>query len=112
MTDSDLTLYPMDSHGTNMLFEAMSLGSVPVIERNTSRPELTSTIGLLQQYSAPVIFVQSMERELEHVLDRERSMTEQEKIVRRATVTNWYSEFRKKMADLFVTVIKNEMQLD
>lgn len=106
MSDSDLTLHSSINSQTSVIYEALSLGSVPVIEDNeTACSDLRGAIALLKRHRAPVIFVNSIIDQLKTIIDNEKKMSDQEKVVRRAAVINWYCGFRKAMASTFVKMI-------
>jgi len=113
LRNSDLTLNPA---GMNVecyrIYEAMAVGSVPVIEDTT----VTATCGtadtdghrqvlrLLKQHEAPVMYVSDW-RQLSAILHRERHMSPADIVARRINVVRWYRKFQKKMRDMFVRVI-------
>lgn len=114
--NSDLTLNPA---GKNVecyrVYEAMAVGSVPVIE-DTTVTALCGTavdnnhrqvLRLLKEHDAPVIYVSEW-RQLAAVLQREQQMTSADIIARRIKVVNWYRKFRRKMRDSFVRVIRQK----
>jgi len=113
LRNSDLTLNPA---GKNVecyrIYEAMALGSVPVIE-DTSVTASCGTaasdgyrqvLRLLKQHEAPVMYVSDW-RQLLAVLRREQQMSLTDIIARRVNVIQWYRKFRRKMRDTFVRII-------
>jgi len=116
LRNSDLTLNPV---GKNVecyrVYEAMAVGSVPVIEDITVTAMCGTAVGdshrrvlrLLKQHDAPVIYVSDW-RQLSAVLEREQQMSSAEIIARRINVVNWYRKFRRKMRDTFVRVIRQK----
>jgi len=116
LRSSDLTLNPA---GKNVecyrVYEAMALGSVPVIEDAAVMPLCGTAVGedhrqvlsLLKQHNAPVIYVSNW-RHLLGILQREQNMSSAEIIARRINIVNWYRKFRRKMRDTFVQVIRQK----
>jgi len=110
---SDLTLNPA---GKNVecyrVYEAMALGSVPVIEDVGVSASCGTAVSsdhhvmlrLLKQHEAPVIYVSDW-RQLAHILQREQQMSTADVVARRLHVVQWYRKFRRKMRDEFLRVI-------
>lgn len=65
---------------------------------------------LLKQHNAPFILVESLKEDLGDVMANESRMNLQEKIARRATVVNWYANFRHHMASQFTRVLKSHIK--
>lgn len=113
LRSSDLTLNPA---GKNVecyrVYEAMAVGSVPVIEDAAVTSSCGSAVGgdhrqvlrLLKQHNAPVIYVTDW-RSLLDVLQREQQMSSAQIVERRINLVNWYWKFRRKMRNTFVRVI-------
>ncbi|XP_032788363.2 ribitol-5-phosphate xylosyltransferase 1 [Daphnia magna] len=113
VSDSDLSLCPAAENGspeTHCIYEAFSLGSVPVVEDVTTSCGRDSLF-LLKKHKAPFILVKSLENELRDVIANENRMNLQEKIARRATVVNWYADFRHRMTRQFYRVIHSKVNL-
>jgi len=116
LRSSDLTLNPA---GQNVecyrIYEAMAVGSVPVIEDTTVAASCGTAasdghrqvLRLLKLHEAPVIYVSDW-RELAVVLQREQLMSPADVIARRISVVRWYRKFRRKMRDTFVRVIRQK----
>lgn len=118
LRESDLTLSPI---GMNTecyrIYEALSYGSVPVIEnkmtqgkcgRSKSSSKLYSVsapLRLLKAFGAPVIFISEW-KEVLPFIEREKKMTHYDKVFRRKQVLHWYEHFLQKMEEYFVQVIK------
>lgn len=110
--DSDLTLNPV---GMNTecyrIYEAMSYGSVPVIEdrpgsetcggwsRNSS-----AVLRLLKRHRAPVIYIDDWKK-LPELLKNEGRMTHQQTVARRLKLVEWYAMFRHKMRDRLIDLV-------
>lgn len=111
LKNSDLTLCPVGVNSESYrIYEAMSYGSVPVLEdvmtpgrcgRNAGAP-----YSLLKKYKAPVIFIKQW-TELPRLLKHEKSLLMSELIERRKKILDWYDMFRYKMREDFLTVTKN-----
>jgi hypothetical protein len=110
---SDLTLCPVGKNTEcYRIYEAMSLGSVPVVEdvQTDGNCDTVSTVAplrLLKQHDAPVIYVKSW-YELFELLKAEAELTLEEKIERRTAVVNWYMNFKKNLSNNFIKVIRKQ----
>jgi len=127
LQQSDLTLNPV---GFNpecyRIYEAMSYGSVPVIEdrlvsstcgsqsedldvaQPQSNDSLTHrTFRLLKRYKAPVIFVSDW-RGLPALLEKEKRLTAADIVRRRKVIIKWYLRFKQKMKHLFISVVEKK----
>lgn len=108
---SDLTLCPVGKNTEcYRIYEAMSLGSVPVIEDvqtdgNCDTVSEKTPLRLLKHGYAPVIYVKSW-YELFELLKEETKLTLEEKIERRTAVVNWYVNFKKNLGKHFIEIIK------
>ncbi|XP_053575769.1 ribitol-5-phosphate xylosyltransferase 1 [Bombina bombina] len=113
LLQSDLTLSPV---GVNTecyrIYEACSYGSVPVVEDvmtpgtcGNSSVTNSAPLQLLKSMGAPFIFIKSW-KELPALLQKERSMTLQEKIQRRKRVIEWYRQFKAQLRQRFVQVLE------
>lgn len=113
LRNSDLTLNPA---GKNVecyrVYEAMAVGSVPVIEDaiitgscgTTSSDNHRQVLRLLKQHEAPVRYISDW-WQLPAILQHEQQMSPADIIARRVNVIQWYQKFRRKMRDTFVHVI-------
>lgn len=113
---SDLTLCPVGKNTEcYRIYEAMSLGSVPIIENlQTDGNCDTSDVAplrLLKWYDAPVIYVKSW-YELHELLKQEAELTLEEKVERRTNVVKWYKSFKRKLSTHFIKVIKHKFFAD
>ncbi|XP_049954085.1 ribitol-5-phosphate xylosyltransferase 1-like [Schistocerca serialis cubense] len=109
---SDLTLSPVGKNTEcYRIYEAMSLGSVPVVEDvvtpGNCDTSADSPLRLLKQYGAPIIYVKSW-HQLHIVLHQESQLTIEEKAARRIQVTEWYRNFKTHMSASFVQVIEKK----
>ncbi|XP_063219370.1 ribitol-5-phosphate xylosyltransferase 1-like isoform X2 [Bacillus rossius redtenbacheri] len=107
---SDLTLSPV---GMNTecyrIYEALSLGSIPVIEDKVTPgicdgTSSNSPLRLLKSHYAPVIFLKNW-HELPAVLSQEMQLTLDEKVERRRAVIEWYKNFKQTMKIKFINVL-------
>lgn len=112
LLQSDLTLCPV---GRNTecyrIYEAMSLGSVPVVEDlqtdGNCDVSAAAPLRLLKQYGAPITYVKSW-YELSELLKKEAELTLEEKIERRTALVNWYRSFKWNLSNHFINVIKQK----
>ncbi|XP_049805444.1 ribitol-5-phosphate xylosyltransferase 1-like isoform X2 [Schistocerca nitens] len=109
---SDLTLSPVGKNTEcYRIYEAMSLGSVPVVEDvvtpGNCDTSADSPLRLLKQYGAPIIYVKSW-HQLHIVLHQESQLTVEEKAARRIQVTEWYKNFKTHMSASFVQLIEKK----
>ena len=112
LSESDLSLNPV---GMNTecyrIYEALSLGSVPVVEDvmtpgNCGGPAQTP-LRLLKQYKAPLIYVSNWTN-VADLLEREHQRPLRDAAARRDGVLRWYTDFRAKMKERFVNVLKRK----
>lgn len=112
LRNSDLTLSPA---GMNTecyrIYEAMSLGSVPVVENNLTPgvcdSKHPSPLRLLKRYKAPVIWIKDW-HDLGKILELESKLTHREIVKRRINIVRWYKNFKNSMKNLFIQVIKHK----
>ncbi|PSN38594.1 Transmembrane protein 5 [Blattella germanica] len=109
---SDLTLCPVGRNSEcYRIYEAMSLGSVPVIEdvrtEGSCDNSVNAPLRLLKEYEAPVIYVKNW-YDLYELLKQESELTLEEKVERRTAVIKWYSNFKRSLSDSFIKVIKQK----
>ncbi|KAK0050233.1 transmembrane protein 5 [Biomphalaria pfeifferi] len=116
LSNSELTFNPV---GLNTecyrIYEAMSLGSVPVIEdvltpglcqaRSGDSHFLTSPLRLLKEFNAPVIYVKNWTQEIDLLLHKEATLSDLERKMRRKTLVEWYSGFKMRMRDRLVNIL-------
>ncbi|XP_020781723.2 ribitol-5-phosphate xylosyltransferase 1 [Boleophthalmus pectinirostris] len=111
LAQSELTLCPV---GFNTecyrIYEACSYGSVPVVEDvqtpGTCAAGSTSPLRLLKAAGAPFIFISDW-KELPAILERERGMSQEQKVDRRRRLLEWYASFRQQMKERFTEVIED-----
>nr|CAD7456783.1 unnamed protein product [Timema tahoe] len=117
LLNSDLTLSPV---GMNTecyrIYEAMSLGSVPVVEEvvtpgHCDHNSFNSPLRLLKEYGAPVYYIKDW-RGLPTLIQHDAQLTLEEKIERRISVIQWYKGFKDTMKRKFVGVVKNKFFID
>ncbi|XP_066997102.2 ribitol-5-phosphate xylosyltransferase 1 isoform X2 [Anabrus simplex] len=110
LLNSDLTLSPVGKNSEcYRIYEAMSLGSVPVVEDvitpGNCDASSTSPLRLLKYYNAPLIYVKDW-HDLPQILLREARLTREEKVKRRIAVIEWYSKFKRDLRSTFLNVIQ------
>ncbi|KAL1110581.1 hypothetical protein AAG570_008109, partial [Ranatra chinensis] len=105
---SDLTLSPVGKNPEcYRIYEALSCGSVPIIEDKIMTGSCSSPFRLLKEYKAPVIFINKWE-ELIPILTSEHKRPFFEIVGRRKKVISWYTHFRSTMARLFAKTIRKK----
>ncbi|XP_015423236.1 PREDICTED: transmembrane protein 5 [Myotis davidii] len=119
LLQSDLTLCPV---GVNTecyrIYEACSYGSVPVVEDvmtagscgNTSVSQ-NAPLQLLKSMGAPFIFIKNW-TELPAVLEKEKTMTSQEKIQRRKMLLHWYQHFKTELKTKFTNILESSFLIN
>ncbi|XP_039262920.2 ribitol-5-phosphate xylosyltransferase 1-like [Styela clava] len=113
---SDLTLSPAGRNSEcYRTYEAMELGSIPVIEDVVSEgtcdynenKNYSSPYRLLKKYGAPVIFVKNWENELPNIVQEFQEMTHRAKVRSRINLIRWYVDFKKAMRDKFLHIVSS-----
>ncbi|XP_045444167.1 ribitol-5-phosphate xylosyltransferase 1 isoform X2 [Pipistrellus kuhlii] len=119
LLQSDLTLCPV---GVNTecyrIYEACSYGSVPVVEDvmtagscgNTSVSQ-NAPLQLLKSMGAPFIFIKNW-KELPAILEKEKTMTLQEKIQRRKMLLHWYQHFKTELKTKFTNILESSFLMN
>ncbi|KAH9504747.1 Ribitol-5-phosphate xylosyltransferase 1 [Bulinus truncatus] len=126
LSNSELTLNPV---GVNTecyrIYEAMSLGSVPVIEdiltpglcasnqvKSGGQSDTTQhsnskifPLRLLKEFHAPVIYVNNWTSDLFSVLEKENALSDSYRMKRRQRIIQWYSDFKLHMRDRLIKVL-------
>lgn len=110
LAQSELTLCPV---GINTecyrIYEACSYGSVPVVEdvmtTGTCAAGPSSPLRLLKAAGAPFIFISDW-KELPAILERERGISQEQRVDRRRRLLEWYASFRQQMKERFTEVIE------
>ena len=117
LKSSDLTLNPIGkNHECYRIYEAMQMGSIPVLEENLSVIEgnksscdQSSAYRLLKRYEAPVLFVRNWTSQLPLLIRQEvNQVSKQEKITRRRELLQWYQQFQEKMRDVLLRVVRQK----
>ncbi|OQR71429.1 transmembrane protein 5-like [Tropilaelaps mercedesae] len=107
---SDLTLNPVGFNSEcYRIYEALALGSVPVIEDRTT-PGLCQSppLRLLKKHRAPVMYVKDWATDLPRILGQEAALSLKEKIERRVALVEWYEGFKLAMRKQLVQVVRNK----
>lgn len=110
LAQSELTLCPV---GINTecyrIYEACSYGSVPVVEDvltpGTCAAGPSSPLRLLKAAGAPFIFISDW-KDLPGILERERGLSQEQRVDRRRRLLEWYASFRQQMKERFTEVIE------
>ena len=110
LSDSDLTLNPVGQNTEcYRIYEALSLGTLPIVENVVTPGDCdsgkNSPLRLLKEYNAPLIFIDDW-NDLNSVLESESKLSLEIKIKRRKKILKWYDDFKRKMKNRFVKVIK------
>lgn len=112
LRESDLTLNPVGKNTEcYRIYEAMSLGSLPVIE-DVMTPGQCGGINpyplrLLKQYGAPVIYVSEW-KDINKLLETERHLSLVDVVSRRQKILKWYAGFLEKLKWRFVKIIQQK----
>lgn len=110
LAQSELTLCPV---GVNTecyrIYEACSYGSVPVVEDvltpGTCASGPSSPLRLLKAAGAPFIFISDW-KDLPAILEREKGLSQEQRVDRRRRLLEWYASFRQQMKERFTEVIE------
>ncbi|KAL5014767.1 hypothetical protein ScPMuIL_009037, partial [Solemya velum] len=113
LAQSDLTLNPVGQNPEcYRIYEAMSYGSLPVIEDNMtpgncgiSKISNMVPLRLLKEEKAPVIYIKDW-KDLAGILSKEMSLSHEEKVQRRKNIVQWYENFKSGMRDRLVNVLQ------
>ena len=107
LLQSDYTLSPVGINSEcYRIYEAMSYGSIPIIEdQHTSGRCSHTPYRLLKQLHAPVVFIKHWS-ELKHLFITSKTASDKKVISQRQDILEWYRYFRQKMKEKFVEVIR------
>ncbi|EDV29740.1 uncharacterized protein TRIADDRAFT_19905 [Trichoplax adhaerens] len=111
LRQSDITLCPIGFNSeTYRIYEACSLGSIPVIEDvvapgNCDSSLSSSPFRLLKKLKAPFIFIKDWS-ELPAIIRKESAMSENDKIIRRKLLLHWYHSFKIYLRNHYIKTIK------
>ncbi|XP_060226987.1 ribitol-5-phosphate xylosyltransferase 1 [Meriones unguiculatus] len=114
LLQSDLTLCPV---GVNTecyrIYEACSFGSIPVVEDvmtaghcGNMSSHHSAPLQLLKAMGAPFIFIKDW-KELPAILEKEKTVTLQEKIQRRKMLLHWYQHFKTELKWKFTNILES-----
>lgn len=108
LSDSDLTLNPVGKNTEcYRIYEAMALGSVPIVEDVMTPGECISPLRLLKQHQAPLIYVKSWD-ELPALLNAEKKLSVSKRTARRKKLVQWYEDFKMKMKAVFLKTLREK----
>lgn len=113
---SDLTLSPIGmNHECYRIYEAISFGSVPVLEENLnhvkdqkSNCDKSSAYRLFKRFKAPFIFVKNWTIDLPLIIENELKLPQEYKLKRRINLLKWYKNFKYYFRDHFLNVIEKK----
>lgn len=125
LIESDLTLSPVGMNSEcYRTFEAMEMGSIPVIEdvltegtcgnyeEDSKQVNYTPPYRLLKRYNAPVLYIQNWEKELPAIVKRFADMPLRVKFHYRINLIRWYVDFKNAMKEKFISVIRSKFFYD
>lgn len=108
LQNSDLTLSPV---GVNSecyrIYEAMSLGSIPVVENTMTPGKCASPLRLLKRHNAPFIYVKDWSN-LSQILINDMNLNFTLILQRRKNIIHWYRGFKLSVAVNFVKILKKK----
>ena len=119
LKQSDLTLCPREANPeVHCIYEALSCGSVPIIEDFTRRGQCFKKGGLhngsfftlLKQSKAPVIFIKRW-ADLALVLQKESFLSPDMVVMRRKIVLDWYQTFREQQKENFLDSLRKHFNV-
>lgn len=122
LAQSDLTLHPVGFNSEcYRLYEAVSFGSVPVVEdvmtqgicgsrNNLPLGKSTAPLRLLKQYDAPFIYLKNWTNVYD-LIKAEQELSLEDVVNRRTHLLAWYDEFKNKMQEKFVSVLRKKFLL-
>jgi len=106
LTESDLTLSPVGKNTEcYRIYEALALGSVPVVEDVLTPGRCVAPLRLLKRYNAPLLYVKSWS-ELPALLEAESKLSLMDRVKRRQVVVEWYEKFKLQLRDLFLNSLR------
>jgi len=117
LESSDLTLSPLGTAAEcYRTFEALELGSIPIIDDNVKdscKPSsipgyenITSPYMLLKYYKAPLKFVRNWKEDFKEIFEKFYNLSVEEKINERLKVAAWYLNFKLSLRKKFINDIK------
>ncbi|XP_078532146.1 ribitol-5-phosphate xylosyltransferase 1 isoform X1 [Lissotriton helveticus] len=113
LLQSDLTLSPVGINSEcYRIYEACSCGSVPVVEDvmtpgqcGNSSSYRSAPLQLLKSMGAPFIFIKNW-AELPAILEKEKTMSLNDKIERRKKLLEWYRHFKAQLRLKFTQALE------
>jgi len=113
LLNSDLTLAPIGINSESYrIYEALSCGSIPVVEDVMSDGNCSCTsqqqrpFRLLKAYNAPLVYLTNWQRELQFILHTHKQLPYEQKVNLRQQALDWYHNFKMRMKEKFISVIK------
>ena len=86
------------------VYEALAVGSLPVIEDQRTPGSCDLPYRLLKEYNVPAMFISEWD-ELPGILDYLVSLSDTELLHQRNKIIKWYAKFLGSMKEKFVAVI-------
>ena len=135
LSSSHTTLHPVGQNPEcYRLYEAMSYGSIPIIEdpsidhmlsnennsmsrkvshdKRSSKCDSLSSFRLLKLYSPPVFWIKDWRLDLPPLIELLKAQSPSEHYVHRERIRRWYASFKSKMAQQFFAVVKQKFNLN
>ncbi|RZF46122.1 hypothetical protein LSTR_LSTR012982 [Laodelphax striatellus] len=110
LEESDLTLCPVGQNAEcYRIYEALSVGSMPIIEDQTTLGSCDkNAFRLLKKYNPPFLFIKDW-GQLPEIIRSEMALPQSAKKRRRSHILKWYKEFKESMKDSLINVLKSKM---
>jgi len=108
LEESDLTLCPVGQNAEcYRIYEALSVGSMPIIEDQTTPGSCDkNAFRLLKKYNPPFLFIKDW-GQLPEIIRSEMALPQSVKKRRRLHILKWYKEFKESMKDSLINVLKS-----
>ena len=107
LQNSDYTLSPVgENTECYRIYEAVSLGSIPIIEDNMTPGICVSPLRLLKKFNPPFIFVKNW-KNLHYLLQKDKFLNLKEIIQQRKKILQWYDDFKRNIATYFISTLKD-----
>ncbi|CAH1392920.1 unnamed protein product [Nezara viridula] len=105
LQDSDFTLNPVgENTECYRIYEAVELGSIPIVEDNMTPGLCVSSLRLLKKFNPPFVFVKNW-KNLHEVLQTD-NLNLENIIEQRVKLLLWYNIFKKNIVTYFLNILK------
>lgn len=105
LQDSDFTLNPVgENTECYRIYEAVELGSIPIVEDNMTPGLCVSSLRLLKKFNPPFVFIKNW-KNLPEVLQTD-NLNFKNIIEQRIKLLLWYDIFKKNVATYFLNILK------